>query len=62
METLGFLSLGFEVALQPTNLLIALLGAFIGTIVGLLPGLGPVNGVALLCHLLMQWVYLQKVL
>lgn len=48
METLGFLSLGFEVALQPTNLLIALLGAFIGTIVGLLPGLGPVNGVALL--------------
>lgn len=48
METLGFLSLGFEVALQPTNLMIALLGAFIGTIVGLLPGLGPVNGVALL--------------
>lgn len=48
METLGFLSLGLEVALQPTNLMVALLGAFIGTIVGLLPGLGPVNGVALL--------------
>lgn len=48
MDTLQFLSLGFEVALQPSNILIAFIGAFIGTIVGLLPGLGPVNGVALL--------------
>lgn len=48
MSTLEFLSLGFEVALQPSNILIAFVGAFIGTIVGLLPGLGPVNGVALL--------------
>ena len=39
---------GFQVALMPKNLLIALIGAFIGTIVGLLPGLGPINGVALL--------------
>lgn len=48
MDTLQFLSLGFEVALQPNNILIAFIGAFIGTVVGLLPGLGPVNGVALL--------------
>ncbi len=48
MDVLNFLMMGFEVALQPQNLLIALIGAFIGTIVGLLPGLGPINGVALL--------------
>jgi putative tricarboxylic transport membrane protein len=48
MDTLAYLSQGFEVALQPQNLLIALFGAFVGTIVGLLPGLGPINGVALL--------------
>lgn len=48
MDVLNFLIVGFEVALQPQNLLIAFIGAFIGTIVGLLPGLGPINGVAIL--------------
>ena len=48
MDILNFLMMGFEVALQPQNLLIAFIGAFIGTIVGLLPGLGPINGVAIL--------------
>lgn len=48
MDVFNFLMAGFEVALQPQNLLIALIGAFIGTIVGLLPGLGPINGVAIL--------------
>jgi putative tricarboxylic transport membrane protein len=48
MDTLAYLAHGFEIALQPQNLLIALIGAFIGTIVGLLPGIGPINGVALL--------------
>ena len=48
MDVLNFLMAGFEVALQPQNLLIAFIGAFIGTIVGLLPGLGPINGVAIL--------------
>lgn len=48
MDVLSFLMMGFEVALQPQNLLIAFIGAFIGTIVGLLPGLGPINGVAIL--------------
>ncbi len=51
METLNFLLQGFDVALQPTNLLMALLGAFAGTVVGMLPGLGPINGVALLLPL-----------
>ena len=48
METLEYLMSGFQVALLPQNLLLALIGAFLGTIVGLLPGLGPINGVALL--------------
>ena len=48
METLGYLMQGFEVALTPLNLGLALLGAFLGTIIGALPGLGPSNGVAIL--------------
>ncbi|SDA53927.1 putative tricarboxylic transport membrane protein [Pseudomonas sp. NFPP33] len=48
MDTLGYLSHGFGVALSPYNLLTALCGTLIGTVVGLLPGLGPINGVALL--------------
>lgn len=51
METWMYLSQGFEVALVPQNLLIALIGCFIGTIVGMLPGLGPINGVAILLPL-----------
>ncbi len=51
METLNFLLQGFDVATRPTNLLVALFGAFVGTVVGLLPGLGPINGVALLLPL-----------
>ena len=48
MDTLGYLSHGFGVALTPYNLVTALSGTLIGTVVGLLPGLGPINGVALL--------------
>ncbi len=48
METLTYLMQGFEVALTPLNLGLALLGAFLGTIIGALPGLGPSNGVAIL--------------
>jgi putative tricarboxylic transport membrane protein len=51
METWMYLSQGFEVALVPQNLIIALIGCFVGTIVGLLPGLGPINGVAILLPL-----------
>ena len=51
METLGFLAAGFGVALDPTNLALALAGCLIGTVVGALPGLGPVNGVAVLIPL-----------
>lgn len=51
METLGFLMDGFGVALQPHNLMFALIGAFLGTLIGALPGLGPANGVAILIPL-----------
>ena len=48
METIGALGHGFAVALQPINLLFALVGAALGTAVGVLPGIGPALTVALL--------------
>src|SRR5262245_14835536 len=48
MDALGFLMQGLAVALQPTNLLFALIGVFLGTAVGVLPGIGPALTVALL--------------
>jgi len=51
MDTFSYLGSGFVVALQPINLLVAVIGCFIGTVVGMLPGLGPINGVAILLPL-----------
>lgn len=51
METLNLLLQGLSTALDPINLLAALIGAFLGTIVGVLPGLGPSTTVALLIPL-----------
>ena len=51
MDVLQHMLAGFGVALTPTNLAIAAIGALIGTVVGLLPGLGPINGVAILMPL-----------
>jgi len=51
MDTLQYLLTGFGVALTPTNLAVAAIGALIGTVVGMLPGLGPINGVAILMPL-----------
>ncbi|KPC77894.1 transporter [Thermoactinomyces vulgaris] len=48
MNTWEFLYNGFLVALQPENLIYALIGVLIGTAVGVLPGIGPMSGVALL--------------
>jgi putative tricarboxylic transport membrane protein len=45
------LLLGFQVAITPTNLLIAVVGVMLGTIIGVLPGLGGANGVAILLPL-----------
>ena len=40
--------MGFQVALQPGNLLFCFIGVLIGTLVGVLPGLGPVAAISLL--------------
>jgi putative tricarboxylic transport membrane protein len=48
MESFQFLLNGFVIALQPVNLLFALLGCVLGTLVGVLPGLGAVAGIAIL--------------
>jgi putative tricarboxylic transport membrane protein len=48
LNTLDLLMGGLSTAIQPENLLAALIGALLGTIVGILPGLGPSTTVALL--------------
>jgi putative tricarboxylic transport membrane protein len=48
MDSFPALMQGFAVALQPMNLLFALIGVFLGTAVGVLPGIGPALTVALL--------------
>jgi putative tricarboxylic transport membrane protein len=50
---MGFenLLLGFQVALQPYNLWLAVAGITLGTVIGVLPGLGGANGVAILLPL-----------
>lgn len=48
MEVVDLLLQGFEIALRPTNLLLAVAGVFVGTMVGMLPGIGAINGIAVL--------------
>jgi putative tricarboxylic transport membrane protein len=48
MDALAALAQGMAVALQPMNLLFALIGVLLGTAVGVLPGIGPALTVALL--------------
>lgn len=45
------LSLGFQVAGSPTNIMFCFLGALIGTLVGVLPGIGPLATIAMLLPL-----------
>jgi putative tricarboxylic transport membrane protein len=48
MDTFALLAQGLLVAIQPANLLYALIGVTLGTAVGVLPGIGPALTVALL--------------
>jgi putative tricarboxylic transport membrane protein len=48
VDTFGLLAQGMLVAVQPINLLYALIGVLLGTAVGVLPGIGPALTVALL--------------
>src|SRR3989449_4074572 len=43
--------LGFQIAITPFNLFVAVVGIMLGTIIGVLPGLGGANGVAILLPL-----------
>src|SRR5499425_2649614 len=45
------LLLGFQIAITPFNLFVAVVGILLGTIIGVLPGLGGANGVAILLPL-----------
>ncbi|MBL8662271.1 MAG: tripartite tricarboxylate transporter permease [Candidatus Odyssella sp.] len=47
-DSLAALAQGFAVAVQPLNLVFAMVGVLLGTIVGVLPGIGPALTVALL--------------
>ncbi len=47
-ESIAALADGFAVAVQPLNLVFAMVGVLLGTIVGVLPGIGPALTVALL--------------
>jgi putative tricarboxylic transport membrane protein len=51
MTTLNFLMAGFGAALQPQNLMFALIGCVLGTLIGVLPGVGPAAGTAILIPL-----------
>lgn len=51
MDVLANLGYGFQVALQPANLMFGFIGVFIGTAVGVLPGLGAPGAIALLLPL-----------
>lgn len=51
MESFGYLMNGFSIALQPSNLLFAVIGCLLGTIIGILPGVGPAAGTAMLIPL-----------
>ncbi len=48
MEIFSNLLLGFQVVLDPTNLLYCFMGVLVGQIVGVLPGIGPVGAMAIL--------------
>jgi putative tricarboxylic transport membrane protein len=47
-ESFQLLMGGFATALQPVNLLFALIGCVLGTLIGVLPGVGPAAGTAIL--------------
>jgi putative tricarboxylic transport membrane protein len=48
MDLIANLTLGFETALSPTNLLYCFIGVFLGTFIGVLPGIGALAAVSML--------------
>lgn len=48
MELFSNTIYGFQILLDPTNLLYCFIGVFIGNLIGVLPGIGPVGAMAIL--------------
>jgi putative tricarboxylic transport membrane protein len=48
MDFINSAMMGFQVAFQPINFMLCLIGVVLGTLVGVLPGLGPVAAMSLL--------------
>ena len=48
MDLISNLSLGFDVAFTPINLMYAFAGCLMGTLIGVLPGIGPLATIAML--------------
>ena len=46
---------GFSVALSGTNLILVVIGCFLGTVIGMLPGIGPINAIAILFPIVLQF-------
>jgi putative tricarboxylic transport membrane protein len=48
MSSFDSIIYGFQIVLDPSNLLFCFIGVLVGTLVGVLPGIGPVGAIALL--------------
>jgi putative tricarboxylic transport membrane protein len=48
LELISNLSLGFSVAVTPSNLMMCTIGVLVGTLIGVLPGIGPLATIAML--------------
>jgi putative tricarboxylic transport membrane protein len=46
---------GFAVAFSPTNIMLVVIGCFLGTVIGMLPGIGPINAIAILFPIVLQF-------
>ena len=46
---------GFSVALSGINPFLVVIGCLLGTIIGMLPGIGPVNAIAILFPIVLQF-------
>jgi len=53
-DVLPLLMYGFEIALQPQNLMFAFIGAVLGTVIGVLPGIGPAGALAMLLPIVLN--------
>ena len=46
---------GFSIAFSQTNILLVFVGVFLGTVIGMLPGIGPINAIAILFPIVLQF-------